>query len=377
MPPISPSAPSAARVPFLDLHAGYRELRPEIDAAYARVMDSGWYIGGAEVEAFESEFAARCGADHCVAVASGLDALVLALRAMGVQAGDEVIVPAHTFVATWLAVSSVGAVPVPVDADPQTFNLDPALVERALTDATRAVIPVHLYGQPADTDALRAVCAARGVPLLEDAAQAHGAALHGRPTGSLGHAAAFSFYPGKNLGAFGDAGAIVTSDPGLAERARLLRNYGSARKYEHEVPGVNSRLDPLQAAFLSVKLDHLDGWNDRRRAVAARYLAEIDERPGVVELPRTIAGADPVWHLFVVRCERRDALAAHLRERGVETLIHYPVPPHLSGAYAQAGPWPALPVAERLADTVLSLPIGPHLDDAGVSRVIECVNAFE
>lgn len=367
-------APSAARVPFLDAGAGYEELRPEIDAAYARVMESGWYILGEEVESFEREFASYCGTQHCVTVASGLDALVLTLRALGVGPGHEVVVPAHTFVATWLAVSAVGARPVPVDADERTGNLCAGQLESALGPATRAVVPVHLYGQPAEMDAIRAV--AGEVPILEDAAQAHGATLGGRRAGTLGRAAAFSFYPGKNLGAFGDGGAVVTSDAGLAERLRLERNYGSPRKYVHDVKGVNSRLDPLQAAFLRVKLRHLDAWNERRRSIARRYLADIDERPGTVELPVVLEGADPAWHLFVVRSARRDELQEHLAAAGIESLIHYPVPAHRSGAYAAEGPWPALPVADRLASTVLSLPIGPHLDHTSVERVVEAVNAF-
>jgi len=368
------TAPRAARVPFLDAGAGYRELRAELDAAYARVMESGWYVLGEEVEAFEREFAAYCGATHCVAVASGLDALTLTLRALDVGPGHEVLVPAHTFVATWLAVSAAGARPVPVDADAATGNLDAARLSGAVGRRTRAVVPVHLYGRPADVDAVRA--AAGGVPLVEDAAQAHGARLRGARAGSLGDAAAFSFYPGKNLGAFGDGGAVVTSDAALAERLRLERNYGSPRKYVHDTKGVNSRLDPLQAAFLRVKLRHLDAWNDRRRAIAERYLAAIERRPGVIELPPAGGDAEPAWHLFVVRSERRDELQEHLRGAGVETLVHYPVPPHRTGAYASDGPWPDLPVADRLADTVLSLPIGPQLDDASVERVVDAANAF-
>jgi dTDP-3-amino-3,4,6-trideoxy-alpha-D-glucose transaminase len=339
-------------------------------------MQSGSYILGTEVEGFEREFARYCGARHCVAVASGLDALALALRALGVGGGDAVVVPGHTYIATWLAVSAVGARVVPVDIKESTGNLDPALLDPAIGPTVRAVIPVHLYGQPADVGAIGAVADAHGIPVLEDAAQAHGATLHGARAGSLGRIAAFSFYPGKNFGAFGDGGAIVTDDPELAARVRLHRNYGSARKYEHSVQGTNSRLDPLQAAFLRVKLEHLDTWNQRRRAIADRYLREIEERPGELELPRVLIGTDPVWHVFAVRAAHRDALGEHLRARGIDTVIHYPVPPHRSGAYATSGPWPSLPVSERLAATVLSLPIGPHLDEAGVSRVVDAVNDF-
>ena len=363
-------------VPFLDVGATYAELRPELDRAYRRVMESGTYILGEEVEAFEREFANYCGAEHCVAVASGLDALTLGLRALGVRAGDEVIVPGHTYIATWLAVSATGARPIAVDVD-DTGNIDPSLLAPACGPAVRAVIPVHLYGQPADVRAIGSVAEAHGIAVLEDAAQAHGAALAGARVGSTGRVAAFSFYPAKNLGAFGDAGAIVTSDPDLAAAARLQRNYGSSSKYSHDVRGVNSRLDPLQAAFLRVKLAHLDVWNHRRRSIAHRYLAEIRERSGIVELPRLLEGSDPAWHLFVIRSSHRDALREHLRTLGIETLIHYPAPPHRSGAYVDAQPWPPLPVTDRLAATVLSLPIGPHLDDRSVTAVIEAVNGYE
>jgi dTDP-4-amino-4,6-dideoxygalactose transaminase len=363
------------QVPFLDVGAAYRELRDDLDAAYRRVMESGQYVLGAEVEAFEREFAAYCGARHCVGVASGLDALVLLLRAHGIGPGDDVLVPAHTFVATWLAVSATGARPVPVDVDPATANLDASLLPGALTPRARAVLPVHLYGQPADMDAIAAFAREHGLLVLEDAAQAHGARLRGRRAGSLGDGAGFSFYPGKNLGAFGDGGAVVCDDDTLAERLRLLRNYGSARKYRHEVRGVNSRLDPLQAAMLRVKLGVLDAWNDRRRAIAKRYLERLPA--DAADLPRTIPGAEPVWHLFVVRSEHRDALRAHLSACGVETLLHYPSPPHRTGAYADgAGADARVPVADRLAETVLSLPIGPHLPVEEVDQVIHAVGSF-
>jgi dTDP-3-amino-3,4,6-trideoxy-alpha-D-glucose transaminase len=355
-------------VPFLDLHAGYRELRADLEEAQRRVMASGRYVLGPEVEAFEREFAAFCGVAECVSVASGLDALTLALRAIGVRAGDEVVVPGHTFIATWLAVSALGARPVPVDCLPETGNIDPAAIEPVLTARTRAIVPVHLYGRPADMGAIQA----QGLPVLEDAAQAHGARFGSRRAGSLGRAAAFSFYPGKNLGAYGDGGAVTTGDPALAETLRALRNYGSQEKYVHTLQGSNSRLDELQAAFLRVKLRHLDRWNERRRAIAARYLADIEG----VALPVVDPGCEPVWHLFVVRVPARQALQEHLSARGVETLVHYPTPPHLAGAYASEGPWPALPVTETLADTVLSLPIGPHMTDDQVEQVVAAVNSF-
>ena len=365
------------RVPFLDLKAPYRELREEMDAAARRVLESGWFILGAEVEAFEREFAEYCGAKHCVGVANGLDALHLILRAMKIGPGDEVIVPSNTFVATWLAVSYAGATPVPVEPDPATFNLDPALVEEAITERTRAVIPVHLYGQPAEMDAIREVAAGYGLRVIEDAAQAQGARYRGRPAGSLADAAGFSFYPGKNLGALGDAGAVTTDDARLAEELRRLRNYGSPVKYRHDVKGVNSRLDELQAALLRVKLRRLDEWNARRARLAQKYLQELEGVPDLA-LPSAPDHAEPVWHLFVVRHPRRDALQQHLAERGVGTLIHYPLPPHRQPAYAEQGrPEGSLPVAEALAREVLSLPIGPHLSDEEADYVVEAVTSFK
>ncbi len=364
------------RVTFADVHWTYKELRPELDQSYHRVMDSGWYILSDEVTRFEQEFADYCGVRHCVAVGNGLDALTIALRALEIGPGDEVIVPANTYIATWLAISAVGARPVPVDADEDTSNIDPSLVPAALTPATRALFPVHLYGQPADTHGIAQAAGDLRLPVIEDAAQAHGASLGGRRAGALGTVAGFSFYPTKNLGAFGDAGALVTDSEEIAEFARLFRNYGSPRKYENVLPGANSRLDPLQAAFLRVKLAHLDAWNARRREIAERYLAEIRECGPLLSLPRVISGCEAVWHVFCVRSRERDALAASLAERGIETLIHYPTPPYASDAYAPEGPWPAMPVSDRLAAESLSLPMGPHLDDEAVGLVIAAVNAF-
>jgi dTDP-4-amino-4,6-dideoxygalactose transaminase len=359
-------------IPFLDLHAAYLELKPEIDAAVARVLDSGYYILGPEVEAFEAEFARYCEADHAIGVGNGLDALVLALRALDIGAGDEVLVPSNTFIATWLAVSMVGAVPIPVEPDPRTHNIDCARLEAALTAKTRAVIAVHLYGQPADLTALRAFTTAHGLRLIEDAAQAHGALHLGRRIGAEGDIACWSFYPGKNLGALGDAGCVTTSDAGLAERVRLLRNYGSREKYRHEVQGTNSRLDPLQAAILRVKLAHLDDWNDRRRAIARLYLDRLQDADLV--LPEVPQWADPVWHLFVVRHKNRDALRAGLQEAGIGTLVHYPVAPHMQPAYAALAIAPdALPIARQLSDEVMSLPIGPHLGLDAAERVADVV----
>jgi dTDP-4-amino-4,6-dideoxygalactose transaminase len=360
------------KVPFLDLQASYAEIRSDLDAAALRVLASGQYIGGREVDAFEEEFAAYCDVACCVAVANGLEALQLALTAAGVQPGDEVIVPAHTFIATWLAVTHCGAVTVPVDTDPDTFTLDASLLEASFTPRTKAVVPVHLYGLPADMDAILALCAAHGVAVIEDAAQAHGARLRGRRIGGHGLAAAWSFYPGKNLGAFGDAGAITTNDPDLATRLRLLRNYGSPVRYVHEVQGRNSRLDPIQAALLRVKLSHLDDWNSRRQSIASRYL---DALAGTgVKLPVEPDWAQHVWHLFCIRHPRRDALNDALHSEGVDALIHYPVPPHLQAAYADLGiATGSFPVAESTAATVLSLPIGPAMTDAHVDAVIAAV----
>ena len=364
------------KVPFLDLKAPHEELRAELEAASRRVVESGWFIMGPECEAFEAEFAAYCGARHCVGVGNGLEALHLILRAMGIGEGDEVIVPSNTYIATWLAVSYAGATPVPVEPDPLTHNLDPARVEEAVTPRTRAVMPVHLYGQTADMDAINEVAARRGLRVVEDAAQAHGALYKGRRAGALADAAGFSFYPGKNLGALGDAGAVVTDDADLAERVRLLRNYGSRVKYEHEERGYNSRLDELQAALLRAKLPVLDEWNARRRRVAAAYLQQLEGVAGLV-LPHVPEWAEPAWHLFVVRSRERARLQAHLSGAGVGTLIHYPKPPHMQPAYREAGHRAGdFPLAERLAGEVLSLPMGPHVPAEAVDYVVSQLSSF-
>jgi len=356
-------------VPFLDLHAAYLELKDELDAAYRRVMDSGWYILGEEVERFEAEYAAYCEARHCVGVGNGLDALHLTLRAYGIGPGDEVIVPSNTYIATWLAVSHVGATPVPVEADERTYNLDTACIETAITSRTRALMPVHLYGQPADLDPILALARRYGLKVIEDAAQAHGARYQGKRIGGHGDAVAWSFYPGKNLGALGDSGAVTTNDPELAERLRVLRNYGSSVKYVNEVQGFNSRLDPLQAAFLRVKLRHLDTWNARRTVIAAAYLDGLADTDLI--LPQVPDWASPVWHLFVVRHPRRDALQRRLNTAGIGTVIHYPIPPHKQAAYLRAGfPADAYPLASRLADEVLSLPMGPQLARVDCEKVV-------
>ena len=347
-------------VPFLDLKATYEELRPEFDAAYHRVMNSGWYLLGQELEAFEAEYAAYCQTKYCLGVANGLDALHLILRAYDIGPGDEVIVPSHTFIATWLAVSYVGAVPVPVEVDQKTYNMDPDRIEAAITPRTKAVMPVHLYGQPADMDPILAVANKYGLKVIEDSAQAQGARYKGRCTGGLGHAAGHSFYPGKNLGAFADAGAVTTNDRSIYEKVKKLRNYGAAVKYQHELQGVNSRIDELTAAFLRVKLRKLDEWNARRKKIAAFYLTHLP--PATCHLPLVPEWTEPSWHLFVIRHPHRDQLQKQLAEAGIGTLIHYPVPPHRTGAYQKLGFKAGdFLVTEQLCSEILSLPIGPHL----------------
>jgi dTDP-4-amino-4,6-dideoxygalactose transaminase len=360
-------------VPFLELKPTYDELRAEFDAAYHRVMDSGFYLLGKELEAFEAEYAAYCEAKHCVAVGNGLDALHLILRACDIGEGDEVIVPSNTFIATWLAVSYAGATPVPVEPNPQTCNLAPDRIEAAITPRTKAIMPVHLYGQPADMDSILNVAREHSFKVIEDNAQAQGARYRGRRTGAIGDAAGNSFYPGKNLGAFSDAGAVTTNDAELADRVRILRNYGAKKKYFHDQKGFNSRLDEMQAAFLRVKLEKLNEWNARRQKMAAYYLTELRSVPGLT-LPFVPNWAEPIWHLFVIRHPKRDVLQQRLAEVGIGTLIHYPIPAHLSGAYAN-GSWSqgALPIAENLASTVLSLPMGPHLTADQAAAVVEKV----
>ncbi|WP_414663828.1 DegT/DnrJ/EryC1/StrS family aminotransferase [Horticoccus sp. 23ND18S-11] len=363
-------------VPILDLKPAYEELRPELDAAYQRVMDSGWLLLGRELEAFEAEYAASVGVKHCIGVANGLEAMQLVLMALGIGPGDEVIVPSHGYIATWLAVTHVGATPVPCESDPRTYNLDAAQVAAAITPRTKAILPIHLYGQTADMNAINAVASQHGLFVLEDAAQSHGARCHGRDAGALGGAAGVSFYPSKNLGAMADAGAVTTSDDALADKLRHLRNYGSKVRYQNEYLGLNSRLSELQAAFLRAKLPRLAEWNARRSALAELYQARLGG-VGDLVLPFVPAWASPVWHLFVIRTSRRNALQQHLTAHGVGTQIHYPVPPHLSRAYAGAG-WKRgdFPLAETLADQVLSLPIGPHVTAAQVEFVCAQVTAF-
>jgi len=371
------------KISFLDLRAPYLELKEELDDAYHRVMESGWFILGQEVEA--------CEAEHCIGVGNGLEALHLILRAMGIGPGDEVIVPANTYIATWLAVSYSGATVVPVEPDEQTYNIDPDLIESAITEHTRALLPVHLYGQPADMDPINAIAKKYNLKVIEDAAQAHGAIYYSgqKPearsqkhkeninsmnryackVGSLGDAAGFSFYPGKNLGAFGDGGAVVTNDNEIADKIRVLRNYGSEVKYHNKCKGFNSRIDELQAAFLRVKLRYLDEWNNRRAQLSKKYNENLNNATNLT-LPYVADWAEPVWHQYVIRHPDREKLQQELTKEGIDTLIHYPVPPHMSVAYADAG-WDSgsFPLAKDLANTVLSLPMGPHLNHADSKRI--------
>lgn len=362
-------------IPLVDLKAQYATLRPEIDRALQGVLDSTAFIMGPEVRRFEEAFAAWCGAPLCVGVSSGTAALELALRALDVGPGDGVITVAHTFIATAEAISAVGATPIFVDIDPVTYCMDPTALERALTPAVRAVIPVHIYGHPADMAAINAIAAAHGLAVVEDAAQAHGATLHGARAGTLGQIGCFSFYPGKNLGAYGDAGAVTTADPVLAEKVRLLRNHGRRAKYVHEQVGFGERLDTLQAAVLLAKLPHLEGWTAARRRLAARYdalLAGLE-----IVLPRTAPGVEPSWHLYVIRTARRDALLRFLKANGVEAGVHYPLPLHLQPAYAAPGHARGdLPVTEAVADSCLSLPLYPEMTDAQQERVAALVRRF-
>ncbi|WP_043006811.1 DegT/DnrJ/EryC1/StrS family aminotransferase [Comamonas testosteroni] len=363
--------------PFLDLQAINAQYRAELIAACTRVIDSGWYIGGKELSQFEQEFSAYCGSGHCIGVANGLDALILTLRAwleMGrLQPGDEVIVPANTYIASILAISANGLTPVLVEPNAASFNLCPVNARAAITNKTRVILPVHLYGQLADMPAIMTLAQEYGLLVLEDAAQAHGAAIGGKKAGSWGDAAGFSFYPGKNLGALGDAGAITTHDADLAQTLRALRNYGSHEKYKNLFKGVNSRLDEIQAAMLRIKLQHLELETQNRRMIARVYLENI--RNPAVQLPRLTSDEQHVWHLFVVRTSQRDALQKYLAEQGIQTLVHYPIPPHQQQAYQE---WNArsYPLTEGLHQEVISLPMGPTLSQLEALRVVAAVNDF-
>jgi dTDP-4-amino-4,6-dideoxygalactose transaminase len=367
---------TATAVPFVDLVAQYDSIAREIDSAFHDVTASAEYILGRRVERFEEEFASFVGCEHAIGVGSGLDALRLGLLGLGVGAGDEVIVPANTYIATALAVSEVGADVVLVDCDPGTYNIDPDAVAAALTTRTRALLPVHFSGQSAEMRPLLDLAERHGLDVVEDAAQAHGTRYDGRPCGSLGRLACFSFYPGKNLGAYGDGGMVTTSDPDLLERIRRLRNYGERAKYDHVVKGVNSRLDGLQAAFLSVKLPHLTRWNEARLRHADAYTAEL-QGVGDLRFQRRSETSTHIYHLFVVETGHRDELRAHLAERGIQTGIHYPIPIHLQEAYAELGlARGSFPHSERLAGESLSLPMYPELGDAQITTVANAVREF-
>ena len=360
-------------VPFLDLGRLNQSIHEPLDAAYHRVLDSGWFIMGPELEAFESEFAQYCEVKHCIGVGNGLEALHLLLRAYDIGSGDEVIVPSNTFIATWLAVTECGAIPVPVEPNIDTYNIDPTLISNAITSRTRAIIPVHLYGQPADMEPICKLATKHGLVVIEDAAQAQGARYKGRRTGSLGHAAATSFYPGKNLGALGDGGAVLTSDDAIAGKVKQLRNYGSIIKYQHDLTGYNSRLDEMQAAFLRAKLAVLDEWNARRREIAFQYsklLAGAD-----IDLPCIPEYAEPVWHLYVIRSKHRDALKARLEQQGVSTVIHYPIPPHRQACY-QDFKGQNLPITIMFAEEVLSLPMSSSLEAEEIEHVASATLRF-
>lgn len=366
------------KVPFQDFHQPYVELKEELDAAYRRFMESGWFVLGKETEAFESEYAAYCGSAFAVGVANGLEALHLALLALGVGPGDEVIVPSNTYIATWLAVTQAGANPVPVEPDPGTFNIDPEKIEAAISSRTKVILAVNLYGQPCDYDRIAKIAGDHGLRFAIDNAQAQGARYQSRSVGGLADIECHSFYPSKNLGAYGEAGAVTTNDPELAEKVKVLRNYGSRVRYHNEVVGFNSRIDELQAAFLRVKLGKLDEWNERRRKIADIYCAELSGRLSL-EIPTVPEWVTPVWHLFVIKHQKRDALQSHLTELGVQTLIHYPIPPHQSGAYRvwrEGRSALSLTIAESLADRVLSLPIGPHMSEDQARCVIERILSF-
>lgn len=359
-------------IPFLDLSVQTAEIRDELDHAYSRVMSSGAFILGRELEQFEEEFAAYCGTRYCIGVGNGLDAIEICLRAYGIGPGDEVIVPGFTFIATWLAVRRVGAEVVPVDIDENTYNIDPLKIEAAVTTKTKALIAVHLFGQIAEVELIKQICQKHAITLIEDAAQAHGAKFKGQAAGSFGSAGAFSFYPGKNLGAFGDGGAVTTNDTEAYEKIRRLRNYGSAVKYNHEISGYNSRLDEMQAAFLRVKLKYLDSWNLNRLKIANIYLSIL--APELIKLPKVKLGGSPVWHLFVVRVKNRNLVQKRLLEKGVQTSIHYPLAPGKTPVFNQYAKL-QLPISDSAADSVLSLPMGSHLSAADAQKIAAILNA--
>jgi dTDP-4-amino-4,6-dideoxygalactose transaminase len=363
-------------VKFLDLYQINERHRDEIESAIGRVLDSGWYILGGEAEKFENEFADFCGTKYAIGVANGLDALIISLKALGIGQGDEVIVPSNTYIATALAVTATGAIPIFVEPDVDTFNLDPVQVEAAITRKTKAIIPVHLYGRACEMDAIMKIAKKHHLKVVEDCAQAHGAWYKGNRVGSFGDCGSFSFYPGKNLGALGDGGMITTDDEEIALKIRAIRNYGSLIKYDHQYKGMNSRLDEIQAAILSAKLPFLDSDNKKRRNIASFYRKEI--KNAAIALPKIDARVfrSHVWHLFVVRCESRDNLKKYLFEHGIETVIHYPVPPYRQQAYKEFHDL-AFPVSDRLHREVLSIPISPVMTEESLEEVVSVINAYK
>ncbi len=369
---IPPHTP--CKIPFYDLQGQHWEIASALQDVFLRVLHSGWFILGKELEAFENEFAKYIGTKHCIGVGNGLDALVLTLKALNIGPGDEVIVPTHTFIATWLAISHVGATPVPVLTD-EFFTINPAFISQAITPRTKAIMPVHLYGHPADMDQISQAIGQREIYVIEDAAQAHGATYKGKKTGNFGVAAGFSFYPGKNLGALGDGGGVTTNDDTLANKIRMLRNYGAKEKYNHEITGVNSRLDELQAAFLRVKLPLLDQWNARRREIAELYKRELSECEGI-QLPIEASWGTHVWHQFVIQSSSRDILQTHLAEHGIDTLIHYPIANHLQGAYVGRNSENIYSYYQQLTSMILSLPMGPTLTDDQINYVCAVIKGF-
>lgn len=362
-------------IQFLNLKLAYEELKEEISNSINEVLLSGWYIGGEKLEAFEENFSQHSGSKYAVGVANGLDALTLSLRALNVSQGDEVIVPSNTYIATWLAVSEVGATPVPVEPDEKTYNISIENIKKLVTNKTKAILPVHLYGHPVDSEPIENFVKDKNISLVFDAAQAHGSLYKGSPIGGIGDATAWSFYPGKNLGAFGDAGAITTNDLSLANQLRALRNYGSHKKYVNDIMGYNSRLDPLQAAALDIKLKYLNEWTSRRLKIANRYSSEISRK--YLKTPATEDWAKHGWHLYVIRTKYRDEIISYLNEKKIETIIHYPIPPHKQKAYNKkyknVG---KLMVAESMSNEVLSIPIGPHLKEKEVDYIIDSLNQF-
>lgn len=364
------------KVPFVSFEKMHNELKEDLLNGFAEILDRNWFIAGEADKKFEKAFANYCGSEYCIGCGNGLDALMLGLKALEIGEGDEVIVPSNTFIATVLAVSYVGATPILVEPLLDTYNLDPSKIEEKITNRTKAIIAVHLYGQPAQMDKILEIAGKYNLKVIEDAAQAHGALFRGKKVGSFGDVSGFSFYPGKNLGALGDAGAVITNDGGIAKTVRALSNYGSIEKYNHILQGHNSRLDEVQAAFLQKKLEHLDEWNNERKRIAQRYLNEINN-PQII-LPATIEDVEPVWHLFVIRSDRRDQLETYLSEKEIVTTKHYPIPIHLQKAYRTLGIAEGeLPIAEKISSTVLSIPMYYGLSDLEIEYVIDALNAFK